>query len=70
MMNKKLPYDVMDFDELRGFLWGWISRTVTHKEDFKGEHGQRTVKVLTSIDYYFDWFIDRVNELENKNEKS
>ena len=39
-MSKKLPDDVMDFDELRSFLWFWMSRTVTHKENFKGEHGQ------------------------------
>lgn len=67
-MNNKLPDDIMDFDELRGYLWAWESKTITHKEEFKDN--QQLVKVLTSIDYYFDWFIDRVNELENKNEKS
>lgn len=67
-MSEKLPDDVMDFDELRGYIWGWLSRTVTHKEDFKGEANEQLIKVITSIDYYFDWFIDKVNELEVKNE--
>ena len=56
-MSEKLPDDIMDFDELRGYIWAWLSRTVTHKEDFKSEE---------SKDYYFDWFIDKVNELEGR----
>ena len=67
-MSEKLPDDVMDFDELRGYIWGWLARTVTHKEDFKGEANEQLIKVIASIDYYFDWFIDRVNELEAENE--
>ena len=67
-MSEKLPDDVMDFDELRGYIWAWLSRTVTHKKDFKGETNEQLIKVITSIDYYFDWFIDKVNELEVKNE--
>ena len=67
-MSEKLPDDIMDFDELRGYIWAWLSRTVTHKEDFKGEEEQQLIKVIISIDYYFDWFIDRVNELEAENE--
>lgn len=67
-MSEKLPDDIMDFDELRGYIWAWLSRTVTNKEDFKGEVNEQLVKVITSIDYYFDWFIDKVNELESENE--
>ena len=67
-MSEKLPDDIMDFDELRGYLWAWISRTITHKEEFKGEHGQQLIKFLTSVDYYLNWFIERVNELEEENE--
>ena len=67
-MSEKLPDDIMDFDELRGYIWAWLSRTVTHKEDFKGETNEQLIKVIASIDYYFDWFIDKVNELEVKNE--
>lgn len=64
-MNKKLPDDIMDFDELRGYIWGWLSKYQTHKKDFDGYE-----QIIKSIDYYFNWFIDRVNELEAKNEKS
>lgn len=67
-MIDKLPDDIMDFDELRGYIWAWLSRTVTNKEDFKGEVNEQLIKVITSIDYYFDWFIDKVNELEVENE--
>lgn len=67
-MSEKLPDDIMDFDELRGYIWAWLSRTVTNKEDFKGETNEQLIKVITSIDYYFDWFIERVNELESENE--
>ena len=57
----------MDFDELRGYIWGWLSNTVSDKEDF--EKNKQLIRVLTSIDYYFDWFIDRVNKLEIENEE-
>ena len=67
-MSEKLPDEIMDFDELRGYIWAWLSRTVTHKEDFKSEESKQLIKVITSIDYYFDWFIDKVNELEAENE--
>ena len=65
-MSEKLPDDIMDFDELRGYIWAWLARTVTHKEDFKSEESKQLIKAITSIDYYFDWFIDRVNELEGR----
>lgn len=64
-MNEKLPDDVMDFDELRGYIWGWLSKYQISKKDFDGYE-----QVIKSIDYYFDWLIDRVNELEAENEKS
>lgn len=68
MKENKLPKNVMDFDELRGYIWGWLARTYTHKEDFKSKESKQLIKVFTSIDYYFDWFIDKVNELEVENE--
>ena len=61
-MSEKLPDDVMDFDELRGYIWGWID--IATKDNNSSE---QLVKVITSIDYYFDWFIDKVNELEAEN---
>ena len=62
-MSEKLPDDVMDFDELRGYLWGWIAIATKDKNISK-----QLIKAFTSIDYYFEWFIDRVNELESENE--
>ena len=49
-MIEKLPDDIMDFDELRGYIWAWIARTVTHKEDFKGETNEQLIKAITSVD--------------------
>lgn len=68
-MSDKLPDDVMDFDELRGYIWGWLARTYTHKKDFKSKESKQLIKIFTSIDYYFEWFIERVNEFEVKNEE-
>lgn len=62
-MSEKLPDDVMDFDELRGYIWGWLAKYQIHKKDFDGYE-----QVIKSIDYYFDWFIDKMNELEAENE--
>ena len=62
-MSEKLPDDVMDFDELRGYIWGWIAIATKDKNS-----SEQLIKVITSIDYYFDWFIDKVNELEAENE--
>lgn len=42
---------------------GWIAIATKDKNS-----SEQLVKVISSIDYYFDWFIDRVNELELKNE--
>lgn len=57
----KIPEDIMDFSELRGYLWGWLAKYKIYKKDFDGNE-----QIIKSIDYYFDWFIDRVNELEEK----
>ena len=51
----------MDFDELRGYLWAWIAIATKDKNISK-----QLIKAITSIDYYFDWFIDKVNELEDR----
>lgn len=63
-MSKEKPEDIMDFWELRGYLGGWLEKYQIYKKDFDGYE-----QVIKSIEYYFNWFIDRVNELEdNKNE--
>ena len=59
--ENELPEDAMDFDELRGYLWAWIAIATKDKNISK-----RLIKAITSIDYYFDWFIGKVNELEDR----
>ena len=61
--ENELPEDAMDFDELRGYLGAWIAIATKDKNISK-----QLIKAITSIDYYFDWFIDKVNELESENE--
>lgn len=57
-MNE-LPENIMDFYELRGYIWGWLSKYINNK-DFDGNE-----QAVKSIDFYLDWFVDRVNELED-----
>lgn len=64
----EISEDIMDFAELRGYIWGWLSNTVNNKEDY--EKNKELIKALTSIDYYFDWFLDRVDELEAENDRT
>ena len=61
--ENELPEGAMDFDELRGYIWAWIAIATKDKNISK-----QLIKAFTSIDYYFEWFIDRVNELESENE--
>lgn len=58
--NEK-PEDIMDFFELRGYIGGWLAKYKIHKKDFDGYE-----QIIKSINYYFDWFISRVNELEDE----
>ena len=63
-MSKDIkPEDIMDFSELRGYIGGWLAKYKIHRKDFDGNE-----QIIKSIDYYFNWFIDKINELENKNE--
>ena len=60
MMNKdNLPEGIMEFPELRGYIWGWLSKYITEEKDFDGNE-----QAVKSVDFWLDWFVDRVNELE------
>lgn len=60
----EFPEDIVDFSELRGYIDGWLAKYKIYKKDFDGNE-----QVIKSIDYYFDWFIDKIDELEDKNER-
>ena len=60
-MDRDKPEDIMDFWELRGYLGGWLAKYKIHKKDFDGNE-----QLIKSIEYYFNWFIDKINELEDK----
>lgn len=60
-MDKEKPEDILDFYELRGYIGGWRAKYQIHKRDFDGYE-----KVIKSIDYYLNWFIDKINELEDE----
>lgn len=60
-MTEDKPKDILDFWELKGYLDGWQAKYKIHKKDFDGHE-----QVVKSIEYYFNWFIDRVNELEDE----
>ena len=68
-VNRKItkeekPEDIMDLSELRGYIRGWLVKYKIHKKNFDGNE-----QIIKSIDYYFDWFISRINDLEyEKNE--
>lgn len=60
-MDKEKPEDILDFYELRGYIGGWLAKYQIHKKDFDGNE-----QIIKSIDYYFDWLISRINELEDE----
>lgn len=66
-MEKELrtdePEDIMDFAELRGYIGGWLAKYQINKKDFDGNE-----RVIRSIDYYFDCFVDEINDLRAENE--
>ena len=57
-MNE-LPEGILEFPTLRGYIWGWLSKYINNK-NFDGNE-----QAVKSIDFYLDWFVDRVNELED-----
>ena len=57
-MNE-LPEGILEFPTLRGYIWGWLSKYINNK-DFDGNE-----QAVKSIDFYLDWFVDHVNELED-----
>lgn len=60
-IDEDKPEDIMDFAELQGNIWGWLAKYKIYKKDFDGNE-----QIIKSINYYFDWFIDRINELEEE----
>ena len=51
-MNE-LPEDILEFPVLRGYIWGLLAKS--------------DEQVLKSIDFWFDWFIDKLEDIEMDN---
>lgn len=53
MMMNELPEGILEFPTLRGYIWGLLAKS--------------DEQILKSIDFWFDWFVDKLEDIEMDN---
>lgn len=53
MTMNELPEGILEFPTLRGYIWGLLAKS--------------DEQILKSIDFWFDWFIDKLEDIEMDN---
>lgn len=53
MMMNELPEDILEFPVLRGYIWGLLAKS--------------DEQIVKSIDFWFDWFVDKLEDIEMDN---
>lgn len=53
MMMNELPEGILEFPTLRGYIWGLLAKS--------------DEQIVKSIDFWFDWFVDKLEDIEMDN---